>query len=100
MEAVAPGQQAYRFNGDLQAESVYLFKSVRFERADGAPPTALTIPTEFYLVLHSRVQITLAGPNVSIPRIPSRFSSFRDAASLPNKKIIGMYNYLDTHKLP
>lgn len=89
MDAVAYGQQAYRFNNELRISEVYLFRGLGFEMAEVPPRFGLAIPTAYYIVMHSRTQIHLPEPKISIPRLSSRFMEFSDAARLRNKMLIG-----------
>jgi hypothetical protein len=73
MEAVAYGQQAHRFNNELQFGEVYILRGVGFKRSDMPPPFVLVIPTEYYVFMHSLTQIHLPMHNVSIAILPSRF---------------------------
>lgn len=94
MEAVAYGQQAHRFNNELQIGEVYVLRGVGFQRSDMPPPFGLVIPTEYYAIMHTLTQIHLPINNVSIPRLPSLFMEFHDAATLRNKKLTGAYHFL------
>jgi hypothetical protein len=91
MEAVANGQQAYRFSSELHIGEVYAFRGLGFETAEIPPQFGQTIPTNYYVVLHYRTQINRVGPNISIPRLPSRFMDFRDVARLKNNMLTGAY---------
>ncbi|KAM0848693.1 hypothetical protein ACQ4PT_054215 [Festuca glaucescens] len=55
--------------------------------AELAPQFGLALATNYYVVMHSRTQIHLPEPNISIPRLPSRFMEFHDAARLRNKQL-------------
>ncbi|KAM0836416.1 hypothetical protein ACQ4PT_062357 [Festuca glaucescens] len=87
MDAVAYGQQAYRFNSELRIGEVYVIRGVGFQMAELPPQSGLSIPTDYYVVMHSRTQIHYPEPNVSIPRLPSQFMEFHDAARLRNKQL-------------
>jgi hypothetical protein len=94
MEAVAYGQQANRFINELQIGKVYIFNYVGFETAELPPPFGLSIPTNYYVIMHTRTEIRPAGSNVSIPKLPSWFMDFNLAAKLRNKMLTGAYNFL------
>jgi hypothetical protein len=44
--------------------------------------------------MHYRTQINRVGPNISIPRLPSRFMDFRDVARLRNNMLTGAYTII------
>uniref|UniRef100_A0ACD5TF58 Uncharacterized protein n=1 Tax=Avena sativa TaxID=4498 RepID=A0ACD5TF58_AVESA len=91
MEAIAYGQQAYRLANELQISEVYLIRGLGFQTADMPPQFGLAISTNFYVVMHSWTQVHLAGPNISIPVLPSQFMDFDDAARLRDKMLTGAY---------
>lgn len=100
MDAIAydPFQPiAYRFIDDLRAGSVYLFNKVGFEPAAMHLPIALSVPCDFYIVLHSRTEIRLARANINIPKLPPRFIDFMDVYSLRDRMLAGaLYHYCHT----
>jgi hypothetical protein len=94
MEAVATGQQAYRFSNELHTGEVYAFRGLGFETADIPPQFGQTLPTNYYIIMHYRTQINRVGPNISIPTLPSRFMDFRDVARLRNNMLTGAYTII------
>jgi hypothetical protein len=91
MEAVAFGQQAYRFNSEMRVGEIYLFRGIGFNTADMPLPFRLAIPNDYYVVFHSRTQVHIAGPNITIPKLPSKFMDFDIIARLGNKMLTGVY---------
>jgi hypothetical protein len=89
MEAVAHGQQAYHLNNELHTGQVYMFRGLGFESAEIPPRFGQTIPTKFYIIMHYRTQVHRPGPDVDIPRLPSRYMDFSDVARLKNKMLTG-----------
>jgi hypothetical protein len=89
MEAVANGQQAYRFSNELHASEVYAFRGLGFETAEVPPQFGQTIPTNYCIIFHYRTQINRVGPNISIPKLLSWFIDFRDVARLKNNMLTG-----------
>jgi hypothetical protein len=94
MEAVAYGQHANRFKNELRIGEVYLIRGLGFQPADMPPQLGLAIPSDYYIIMHSRTQIRPAGPSISIPCLPSRFMDFIHIAGLRNKMLTGVYNFL------
>jgi hypothetical protein len=98
MEAVAYGQQAYRFNSEMRVGEIYLLRGIGFNTADMPPPFRLAIPNDYYVVIHSRTQVHIAGPNITIPKLPSRFMDFDIIARLGNKMLTGVFHsFLQFH---
>lgn len=95
MDAKAYGQTAYRCNNDLRTGQVYVFKYVGFQPTDMPtymrPASGLTIPNEYYLVMHNRTEFRAAEQSVYIPTLPSTFLSFNVVATLRNRMRTGLY---------
>ena len=87
MEAISSGQHASRFNNELRIGQVYLFRGLGFQTTEGLADRLLN--NDYYIIFHSHTQIYLAGPTISIPRLPDRFMAFSVAANLTNRQITG-----------
>jgi hypothetical protein len=55
MEAVANGQQAYQFSSEPHTCEIYAFRGLGFESAEIPPQFGQTIPTNYYIVIQTKV---------------------------------------------
>jgi hypothetical protein len=73
---------------------VYLIRGVDFETVEMPLQVGLVIPAEYYILVHSWTQIHPPRPNISIPKLLSRFMEFSDAARLRNITLTGVYKFM------
>jgi hypothetical protein len=73
---------------------VYLIRGIGFETVEMPPQVELVLPAEYYILVHSRTQIHPPKPNISIPKLLSRFMEFSDAARLGNRMLTGVFKFM------